>query len=253
MHSTVQTGLFTPNIYNCEHNMHNLHSHNRNNQYHVPPHHHHLNNQRTHAKDASLHSSLLGINVLHSSHAEGLNKHDNSRNNLSASNITFSSNKNLSYDLNPKQNESSLSSSSINKLSVRNSNEDNNRLSHHSVENIVEKENFWNYTKPCGFLTLVAGFMLLVSSLVCFVLVSSKYVCRLAFTCSNAMVILGAVSCLVIGIVMIFFGVVIVIYSKKDSQAKVIFARASEFDRKVNKVYHKANKNNGSLPLLNNI
>lgn len=252
MHSTVQTGLFTPNIYNCEHNMYNPHTNNRNNQYHMPPHHHQLNNHRTHVKNASVHSSLLGINVLQSSHGEGLNKHQNSRNNLLASNITFSSHKNLSCDLNVKHNESSVSSSSINKLSVRNLNENNSRFSHHSIENMKEKKNFWNYTKPCGFLTLLFSFVLLLLSLVCFIIVSSKYVCRLANACSNALVILGAVSFLVIGIVMIFFGAVIVIYSKKDSQTKVIFAKVHEFDREINKVYHETNKKNGSLPLLNN-
>lgn len=242
MHSTVQTGLFTPNIYNCDHNMYspNGHSRSSNQQHHLPPHHHHLNYQRGHAKDASVHSSLLGINVLHGSHSEGLNK-----NNLTASNNTFSSNKNLSSESNLKRKESSISSTSINKLYVKN--DENVRL---SMENLSGKKNFWNYTKPCGFLTLCMSFVLLMFSLVCFVLVFSKYVCRIANTCSNAVVILGAVSFLVIGIVMIFFGMVIVIYSKKDSQAKVIVTRASQLDRMANKEHVETNKKNGSLPLL---
>lgn len=248
MHSTVQTGLFTPNIYNCEHNMYSPNGgHNRANQYHLPPHHHHLNYQRSHAKDASVHSSLLGINVLHGSHTEGLNKpdsHPSSKNNLSASNITFSSNRNLSSESNLKRHQSSVSISSVTKM--KNSSEQN------VDTGPDEKKNFFDYTKPCGFLTLVLGSVLLVLSLVFFVLVLSKRVCKMADTCANAVVILGAVSFLVIGIVMIFFGLVIVVYSKRDTQTKVIVARASQFDGMANREHSESNKNHASLPLLSN-
>ncbi|CAF0933592.1 unnamed protein product [Brachionus calyciflorus] len=258
MHSTVQTGLFTPNIYNCEHNLfhHPSPNHSRNGQYHLPPHHHHFNHQRHH-RDVSVHSSLLGINLIND--GDGLNKGDSrkgSKLNLSASNLTHSSSKNLEVNSEMQRKESTVSSSSTNKLSVRNLNQ-----SKISINKSLKSKNFWDCSKPCGVLTLVVAFCLLIVSCLSFAIVLVKNICNYLNLCSNALVTLSAISCLVIGLVLIFIGLVIIIYTKKDFNAKVIRTTARNFDRMViannfpsNNDINKNNniKKTGSVPLLLN-
>jgi hypothetical protein len=90
---------------------------------------------------------------------------------------------------------------------------------------------FLECSKPCGYLTAVVGCMLLVTSVASFVLVYEKSLCQVTDMCDNQLMKISAVMALVFGIVFAFIGFVIVVYSKKDINAKVIITSAKQIGR----------------------
>jgi hypothetical protein len=86
---------------------------------------------------------------------------------------------------------------------------------------------FWSYSKPCGILTLILGFLCLVSSITCFVIVYGTKYCletddETHQSCSSQFARLVGISFLIFSIFFIFFGTVIVIYSTRDKNANII-------------------------------
>lgn len=91
------------------------------------------------------------------------------------------------------------------------------------------ERSFCDCTKPCGLLTTALGItLLLTSALSAFALLETS-VCAALGVCSNALVTLYAFSALVCGIVLVFIGLVIVVYTKKD--VRVIVTTAKNFDK----------------------
>ena len=88
---------------------------------------------------------------------------------------------------------------------------------------------FWDCTKPCGMLTTALGIILLVTSAIAALVLLESSLCVTFGTCSNALVTLYAFSALVCGVVLVFIGLVIVIYTKKD--VRVIVTTAKNFDK----------------------
>lgn len=91
------------------------------------------------------------------------------------------------------------------------------------------KRSFWDCTKPCGMLTTALGITLLVTSALAALFLLESSLCTALGTCSNALVTLYAFSALVCGIVLVFIGMVIVVYTKKD--VHVIVTTAKNFDK----------------------
>ncbi len=89
---------------------------------------------------------------------------------------------------------------------------------------------FWECTKPCGILTLVFGIVLVSLSILGFILLFDNNLCQSLETCQNGLIQIGSVSNLVIGVVVTLIGIVIIIYSKKDSKTKVIIATGKRFE-----------------------
>lgn len=88
---------------------------------------------------------------------------------------------------------------------------------------------FCNCTKPCGLLTTILGVLLLTSCIVGFLFLFHGDLCAYAVTCSHPLLKLYTISALVCGIVLVFIGLVIVVYTKKD--VKVIVTSAKNFDK----------------------
>jgi hypothetical protein len=296
MHSTVQTGIYSPNMYGYDHhhNPHhyggNFHHHHgrapspdrrlQNKNYHALNQHHaahshdnskpgqHTNGNPT---TATHHRSKLGIQGCSSTNVSLLAidvdgmpvnklKLQNQRLNASTSNLSrYASNKNLDVvaNVNETQKKNSITSgssgpakifNSVQNLSRNNSSGNLNDFqarngsyvqrsslsasSYHRNLTIGERmQEFLECSKPCGFLTAVLGCLLLVGSFVCFFLLLEKNLCLIAQTCENQLVKISAVMALVFGIVFAFIGFVIVIYSKKDINAKVIITSAKNISR----------------------
>lgn len=303
MHSTVQTGLYTPNIFNCDHNYHhpnsfNTYRHNLPNhqhhhfQIHQPHHHNHQRNNNKNSSNNKLNShgsssanvSMLAINLIDGSTNDFLKQtdfHKRSKLNLSSSNIAklppfvFSSNRNLnaqdkitidtyrktsicSSSSGPAQISVPMNTSpnisgslivennyvSLNdKLQVKTS-DSTNRFNKKKRLN-----SFWDCSKPCGLLTTILGVALVLIGLIGLLLLFESNLCNLAQTCSNALLKVCSVCGLVIGIVLIFLGLVIVVYTKKDGNTKVIITSAKNFDKIFNSKNqnHQDSKNNNYL------
>jgi hypothetical protein len=88
---------------------------------------------------------------------------------------------------------------------------------------------FLDCTKPCGLLTTCLGVVMLLTSVVGFLFLFEDTLCARFATCSHPLLKLYAISALVIGCVLIFIGIVIVVYNKKD--VKVIVTSAKNFDK----------------------
>lgn len=278
MHSTVQTGLYTPNIFNYEYN--NYHpnpSAITNTCHHFPPppvslhhphnhcaNHGHLQKQKKsheHGGCSSVYASLLAINT-DDSHADNKTKLKTA---LSATNLnktsaylSLSSN-NLNLDNSNKrvpksstfdgQLSKSNSAHAINMTGLvdkpmihHQSQLLNASASHLGGSQIIRKQtslsnlkneikNFWSCSIPCGIMTLTLGVLLIVSSFVGFLLLFEESLCNMALTCSNPMIKLASVTFLVIGVVLAFFGFVIVIYTKKDRDADIIITTEKRLDK----------------------
>jgi uncharacterized membrane-anchored protein YhcB (DUF1043 family) len=95
----------------------------------------------------------------------------------------------------------------------------------------TEIKNFWSCSIPCGILTLTLGVLLVISSFAGFLLLFEESLCNMALTCSNPMIKLASVTFLVIGVVLAFFGFVIVIYTKKDRDAEIIITTEKRLDK----------------------
>ena len=121
----------------------------------------------------------------------------------------------ISYTVtNMKANQQSNSKSTKNYYKI------NNRLSRF--------KSFWECTKPCGVLTCVFGLVLLMLSCFGFYLLFNNEICSNLNMCSNGLLQISSVSNLVIGVVLTLIGIVIVVYSKKDTQ--VIIATGKHFE-----------------------
>lgn len=263
MHSTVQTGLFTPNIFNYGYNFHRPNSEvsHTHQEYPPPPpsfqHHHYkkshqnitgLSLSKTHLNTIKkpdtkpLTKSSLDINLM------GLQANDLKQNRkltLSASNIPylFSSHSNLA-DSAQKDRANSLVST--NKINLKSNLNDMKKLSMSSqinksisvtsnlridykLQNGFNK--FWECTKPCGILTVFVSFFLLLSSMIGFFLLFEKSICEWAQTCFNSLLKICSVICLVIGLVFGFVGFIIVIYTKKDDNTQVLIAKGKHLSK----------------------
>lgn len=108
--------------------------------------------------------------------------------------------------------------------------------------NHAAERSFWDCTKPCGLLTTALGVVLLVTSALSALFLLETSLCTALGTCSNALVTLYAFSALVCGIVLVFIGLVIVVYTKKD--VRVIVTTAKNFDKFVH--YKEPNMSNAS-------
>jgi hypothetical protein len=298
MHSTVQTGIYTPNIYDQHHNHYynynNHHAHQgraaspgrQHNPFCHPPrlHHHHHNqhpaNSNRHIANSysnninqhklSVHGACSSTNIsLTALDSDPNGPKLTSRLNLSTTNLNniYSSQKNLDIiggrekpgAINPKLNYQSHKKASIVSAdpmllssvnnSILNMNQElntnyneqyrNGSMSNYSFTNnrrntltLGEKIRwFFDCSKPCGFLTLVLGIFLLLLSVICFLFLFHDSLCAMAETCDHPLVKMGAVCALVIGVVFVFLGLVIVVYSKKDINAKVIITSARNIGR----------------------
>jgi hypothetical protein len=92
----------------------------------------------------------------------------------------------------------------------------------------VFKKNFWECTKPCGILTVAIGTILIVSSMIGFLFLFENQLCAKTQTCSNALLKVCSLCCLVIGILSNFFGIVIIIYTKRDDNTQVVILTKSK-------------------------
>lgn len=114
------------------------------------------------------------------------------------------------------------------------------------------KRSFWDCTKPCGMLTTALGITLLITSALSALFLLESSLCTALGTCSNALVTLYAFSALVCGIVLVFIGMVIVVYTKKD--VHVIVTTAKNFDKIVHyKQQQAAPVNKSSRSQSNNV
>jgi len=300
MHSTVQTGLYTPNIFNYEYN--NYHpnpSAHTNTCHHFPPppvslHHPHNHcanpspghlhkHKKTHEHGgcSSVYASLLAINT-DDSHADNKTtlKPALSATNLNKTSAYLSlSSNNLNLDkTNKKVPKSStfdgqLSKSNsahainmtglIDKPMVHHHSQLLNASASHLAESQIirkptslsnlktEIKNFWSCSIPCGILTLILSVLLILSSFIGFLLLFEESLCNMALTCSNPLIKLASVSFLVIGVVLAFFGFVIVIYTKKDRDADIIITTEKRLDKiqldvqKQQNEHHKKSARNG--------
>jgi hypothetical protein len=264
MHSTVQSGLFTPKIFNYGYNFHRPNSEvsHMHQEYPPPPpsfqhhHHHHKKSQQnisgiSHSKtdlnvikipnSKPLTKSTLGINLM------GLQSDDlkqNKKMTLSASNIPylFSSQPDLS-DSSSKNRANSLISS--NKINITNLNESkqlsmssqinksisvtSNLRIDYKLQNGFNK--FWECTKPCGVLTVFISFIFILSSMIGFFFLFEQTLCGWAHTCFNSLLKISSVIFLILGLVFGFIGFVIVIYTKKDDNTQVLIAKGKHLSK----------------------
>lgn len=272
MHSTLQTGIYTPNMLGMDHH-HPPHYH-HNHHYHRAPsparlHHNKHYNKNDPGRRAKLGSST-NVSLLAIDSAGDLN-HSSKMNkmNLSTSNISkYSSNRNLDTNggveaggRKKSVGGGSSRSSSIKlyyasavnlsrNVSYGNMNEISKDGGMHKAGSMSISSNMANMTghrknmslgdrinsfcdcsKPCGYMTLVLGCLLVSSSLAGFVLLYESTVCARADTCGNQLIKTSTIMALVFGIMFFFLGFVIVIYSKKDINTTVIITSAKNISK----------------------
>ena len=97
---------------------------------------------------------------------------------------------------------------------------------------LAQFKEFWQCTKPCVILTLVARILLLSFSVVGNVFSFAPKLCsRFNFCSSNPYLSIASVSSAVIGFVFVLVGLVIIVYSKKDESTQVIITSSKNMDK----------------------
>ena len=231
MHSTVQTGLYTQNIFGYNYNFyHPPGSTKSHNPYPPAPHNYHP------------HKNLPPVCHYHCE----IDEHGQ------LNNITGSAKKlNEGLVLDTCKNPLCSSNSNINNLNNNNNNNRNNK-SESRLGTLMRKfKYFWHCTKPCGILAFVFGFLLLLASISGFLFLQVELLCEKAQTCYNATLKVLSVAFLVISIVICFFGFVIVIYTKRDQQAGVIVASTKHLDYLDSKLQERRHISSSQLNLTN--
>jgi hypothetical protein len=201
MHSTVQTGLYTQNIFGYDYNFyHPPGNANIYNPFPPAPHNYH-HKHTTHHQCEEINDDMKT--------PRQIRKGDFSKTEMSIC---------------------------TNPLCIQNNNNNknslNNMISRDSRINTLRRKfkYFWQCTKPCGILTVIFGLLLLSASICGFIFLQVESICEKAQTCLNATIKVCSVSFLVLSIVTIFFGFIIIIYSKRDRHANIIVASTKNLD-----------------------
>jgi hypothetical protein len=235
MHSTVQTGSYTQNIFGFEHNFYHPRGNNAKSQsnfakFPPPPHNyhpkHHLPPVNHYHCEVNEHGKLNPIDKLTGSNRKLNEGHDQCKNPLCIS------------------------------ITNMNNNIENDKYDSRLGTLLSKFKYFWQCTKPCGILALVFGFLLLSGSIIGFLYLHVDLLCEKAQTCFNATLRVLSIAFLVISIVIMFFGFVIIIYSKRDPKATVLVASTKQFDNLdislMKPIHHQRQISASQLNLSNN-
>ena len=217
MHSTVQTGLYTQNIFGFDYNFyHPPGSSKPHNPYPPPPINYH---PHKHSSTSSSHNHHHCEINEQKSECSKFNSADDMR-------TTPRSNRKIEAG----EHDTACKNPLCNSVNILNSTNNINNNQTFLTTLRRKYKYFCQCKKPCGMLSVILGFLLLSGSICGLLFLHVDSICEKAFTCYNATLKILSVTFLVISIFIIFFGFIIIIYSKRDRNAQIIITSTKHMD-----------------------